>query len=62
MSLDKYEISEAGRHRTFCNRVRHFTPDELGAEPAEAGSGAAEILGDLAGAPSFAAVATTGRR
>ncbi|MFI7277996.1 SAM-dependent methyltransferase [Streptomyces sp. NPDC049879] len=68
VSLDKYEIFEAGRHRTFCNWVRYFTPDELGAELAEAGFGAVEILGDLAGgaydagAPSFAAVATTGRR
>ncbi|MFG3257042.1 SAM-dependent methyltransferase [Streptomyces sp. NPDC048172] len=62
VSLDKYEIFEADRRRTFCNWVRHFTPEELTAELAEAGFADVDVLGDLTGtpydseAPRFAAV------
>ncbi|MET8576019.1 class I SAM-dependent methyltransferase [Streptomyces sp. NPDC005012] len=51
VSLDKYEIVEADRHRVFLNWVRHFTPDELTAELGAAGFTDVRVLGDLAGAP-----------
>ncbi|MFD4263781.1 SAM-dependent methyltransferase [Streptomyces sp. NPDC058534] len=65
VSLDKYEIFEADRKRTFFNWVRHFTPEELTGELTEAGFTGVEVLGDLTGspydgeAPQFAAIATT---
>ncbi|WP_237110350.1 cyclopropane-fatty-acyl-phospholipid synthase family protein [Nonomuraea sp. MG754425] len=66
VSLDKYEIVEEERRRTFYNWVRYFTPAELTAELNGAGFTAVDILGDLTGArydpgaPLFAAVARTG--
>ncbi|MDT0270672.1 class I SAM-dependent methyltransferase [Streptomyces sp. DSM 44915] len=66
VSLDRYEIVEAGRRRTFYNWVRYFTPDELVGELTAAGFEAVEVVGDLTGArydsaaPRFAAVATVG--
>lgn len=64
VSLDKYEIVEAGCHRTFCNWIRYFAPGELEEELLGAGFTGVEVLGDLAGAPydsgadRFAVVAT----
>ncbi|MFI2104836.1 SAM-dependent methyltransferase [Isoptericola sp. NPDC019693] len=66
VALDRYEIVEADRTRTFCNWARYFTPAELTGELAAAGLGDVEILGDLTGAPFdptaalFAAAAQTG--
>lgn len=63
VSLDRYDIVEADRTRTFFNWIQHFTPDGLRAELRRAGF-RAEILGDVAGsghtaeAPQFAAIAT----
>ncbi|WP_344250184.1 SAM-dependent methyltransferase, partial [Isoptericola hypogeus] len=51
VSLDRYEIVEAGRTRIFCTWVRYFTPAELTTELAAAGLADVEILGDLTGAP-----------
>ncbi|MFD4371025.1 class I SAM-dependent methyltransferase [Streptomyces sp. NPDC058486] len=62
VSLDKFDIVEADRRRTFFNWVRYFTPDELTTElagPASPASRSSEIWrGALRrGAPSFADVA-----
>ncbi|WP_260679517.1 SAM-dependent methyltransferase [Streptomyces albidoflavus] len=51
VSLDKYDILTADRHRVFCNWVRHFTPETLAAELTAAGLTLREAYGDLAGAP-----------
>ncbi|WP_151770778.1 SAM-dependent methyltransferase [Streptomyces abyssomicinicus] len=65
VSLDKYEIFEADRRRTFFNWVRYFTRRELIGELKGAGFAEVEVLGDLTGspydstAPQFAAIATT---
>ncbi|MBA0052444.1 class I SAM-dependent methyltransferase [Streptomyces sp. AJS327] len=65
VSLDKFEIFEAERKRTFFNWVRYFTPEGLAGELRGAGLTDVDVLGDLTGspydseAPRFAAVATT---
>ncbi|MFF0739086.1 SAM-dependent methyltransferase [Streptomyces sp. NPDC004111] len=65
VSLDKYEIFDAERRRTFFNWVRYFTPEDLTGELRDAGFTAVEVLGDLTGspyadeAPRFAVIATT---
>ncbi|MQY10980.1 Ubiquinone biosynthesis O-methyltransferase [Streptomyces sp. RB5] len=51
VSLDKYEIFEAGRTRVFCNWVRYFAPEDLATELNEAGFGDVDVLGDLTGSP-----------
>lgn len=66
VSLDRYDVVEAGRTRTFCNWVRYFDPDELTRELADAGLRTVDVLGDLSGAPfdpdgpQLAVVATAG--
>lgn len=51
VSLDKYEIYDADRKRTFFNRVRYFTPEELTGELIDAGFANVDIFGDLTGSP-----------
>jgi SAM-dependent methyltransferase len=51
ISLDRYEIIEEDRSRTFCNWTRYFDPGSLAAELEAAGFVIAELLGDVAGAP-----------
>ncbi|MGN9791043.1 SAM-dependent methyltransferase [Streptomyces sp. OZ13] len=64
VSLDKYEIFEAGRTRAFFNWVRYFTLEDLTGELNEAGFTDVHVLGDLTGssydpeASRFAAIAT----
>ncbi|GAB2833143.1 class I SAM-dependent methyltransferase [Actinocorallia aurea] len=63
LSLDRYDIYEARRTRTFWNWVQYFTPATVRAELHAAGLADAEVLGDVAGspydpaAPHFAVVA-----
>lgn len=65
VSLDRYDIVEADRTRTFCNWVRYFDRGELSRELAAAGLRPVDVLGDLSGAPfdpdgsQLAVVATT---
>ncbi|MFC3234062.1 methyltransferase domain-containing protein [Streptomyces nitrosporeus] len=54
VSLDKFEIFETDRTRTYFNWVRYFTPDELTGDLVDAGFADVEILGDLTGAPTAA--------
>jgi SAM-dependent methyltransferase len=67
VSVDRYEIVEADRTRTFCNWVQYYDPESLAAELGAAGFTVAEVLGDVAGAPydpagaEFAVVATASR-
>lgn len=49
-SVDRYEIVEADRTRTFCNWVQYYDPESLAAELGEAGFIVAELVGDVAGA------------
>ncbi|MGW2592961.1 SAM-dependent methyltransferase [Streptomyces sp. NPDC001515] len=64
VSLDKYEIFEAERKRTFFNWVRYFTPEGLISELKDAGFTDVDVLGDLTGSTytsetaQFAAIAT----
>jgi len=51
VSLDRYEIIEADRTRTFCNWTQYFDPESLGAELELGGFAVTEILGDVAGNP-----------
>jgi len=51
ISLDRYEIVEADRTRTFCNWTRYFDPDSLAEELDAAGFAIADLFGDVAGAP-----------
>ncbi|MFE5336876.1 SAM-dependent methyltransferase [Isoptericola sp. NPDC056573] len=66
VSLDRYDVVEAERTRTFCNWVRYFDPEELTSELSAAGLRTVDVLGDLSGAPfdpdgpQFAVVATAG--
>jgi SAM-dependent methyltransferase len=50
-SVDRYEIVEADRTRTFCNWVQYYDPASLAAELAGSGMIVAELVGDVAGAP-----------
>ena len=50
-SVDRYEIVEADRTRTFCNWVQYYDPESLAAELSESGMIVAELAGDVAGAP-----------
>lgn len=62
-SLDRYEIVERDRSRTFWTWTQYFDVGSLGAELAEAGFSLADVHGDVTGAPfdaaghEFAAVA-----
>lgn len=51
VSLDRYEIVEADRARTFCNWSRYYDPEDLAAELAAAGFVIADLLGSVAGDP-----------
>ncbi|ROO84481.1 methyltransferase family protein [Actinocorallia herbida] len=51
LSLDRYDIYEPHRTRTFYNWVQHFTPASIRAELHAAGLADTEILGDVAGSP-----------
>jgi SAM-dependent methyltransferase len=50
-SVDRYQIVEPGRTRTFCNWVQYFDPEGLASELGDAGFSVLEVLGDVAGAP-----------
>src|SRR5699024_3803164 len=51
VSLDRYEIVERHRTRTFWTWTQYFDPEALSAELADAGWQVAEVLGDVVGAP-----------
>lgn len=51
VTLDKYEIVEADRTRTFYNWLQYFDPEAITAELDRAGLEAASVLGDVAGRP-----------
>lgn len=51
ISLDRYEIVEAHRTRTFCNWTQYYDPDSLAEELAADGFTTTELIGDVAGAP-----------
>jgi SAM-dependent methyltransferase len=51
VSLDRYEIVEAHRTRTFCNWTQYYDPDSLAQELAADGFAVTELIGDVAGAP-----------
>lgn len=51
VSLDRYDIVERDRRRTFYNWLQYFDPETLRAELAAAGLRAEVILGDVAGRP-----------
>lgn len=63
VSVDRYEIVERDRSRTFWTWTQHFDPDSLAAELEREGFAITEIHGDVAGAgydpalPEFAVVA-----
>jgi len=67
VSLDRYEIVEPDRTRTFCNWTQYYDPDSLADELAADGFAVTELLGDVAGAPydpashEFAVVARPSR-
>ncbi len=50
VSVDRYEIVEARRTRTFYNWLQYFDPDSLAAELAASGFAVDELVGDVAGA------------
>lgn len=64
VTLDKYEIIEADRHRTIYNWLQHFDTGTLEAELERGGFELTTVVGDLTGAPfdpngtEFAAIAT----
>jgi SAM-dependent methyltransferase len=49
VSLDRYEIVEPHRTRTFCNWTQYYDPDSLADELAADGFTVAELIGDVAG-------------
>jgi SAM-dependent methyltransferase len=51
VSLDRYEIVESDRTRTFCNWTQYYDPDSLADELAAGGFAVSDLLGDVAGAP-----------
>lgn len=51
VTLDRYEIVERDRTRTFSSWLQHFNVDALRAELAVAGLGIASLHGDVTGAP-----------
>ena len=51
VSLDRYEIVERDRSRTFWTWTQYFDVDSIGAELDEAGFTLAGVHGDVAGAP-----------
>ena len=51
VSLDRYEIVEPDRTRTFCNWTQYYDPDSLAEELAADGFAVTELIGDVAGAP-----------
>ncbi|GAB3473136.1 SAM-dependent methyltransferase [Nocardiopsis coralliicola] len=51
VALERFDIVEQDRTRTFCNWTAHFTPEQLAEELAGHGFAAEELLGDVAGAP-----------
>ncbi len=67
VTLDRYEIVEADRTRSFYNWLQHFDPESLEVELAGAGFQVDSVLGDVAGAPfdpagrEFAVVARLAR-
>ena len=67
VSLDRYEIVESHRTRTFCNWTQYYDPDSLADELAADGFAVTELIGDVAGAPydpashEFAVVARSSR-
>lgn len=50
-SVDRYEIVERDRTRTFWTWTQYFDPESLGAELTSAGFERSQVLGDVAGAP-----------
>lgn len=50
-SVDRYEIVEADRSRTFWTWTQYFDPHSLGVELAAAGFRVETLLGDVAGGP-----------
>jgi SAM-dependent methyltransferase len=63
VSVDRYEIVERDRTRTFWTWTQYFDPDSLSAELASGGFDVAQVLGDVTGrpydptSPEFAVVA-----